>query len=66
MVGTSRTRVALRDNPSNRWRMTVWPMWEADLGHFPADFDRGTKMKVALLGPLYISYLRFMVIGVMD
>ena len=27
MVGTSRTRVALRDNLSNRWRVTVWPIW---------------------------------------
>ena len=38
----------------------------ADLGHFSADFDRGPKMKVALLGPLYISYLRFTVIRVID
>jgi hypothetical protein len=53
MVGTSRTRVALRDNPSNRWRVTVWPTLEADLVHFPADLSHGPKMKFAKLGLTY-------------
>ena len=54
MVDMHWTRVTRCDISSNTWRVTVWPTWEADLGHFQADFDHGPKMKFVVLVLLYI------------
>ena len=66
MVATHRTRIGHLDINTNRWRASKYPRWDADTGHFWADLDHGSKTKVAIFGPLYISYLRFTAIRVID
>ena len=52
--------------PSNTWHATEYTEWDTILDSLWADLDFGPKMKIALLGPLYISYLRFTAIRVID
>jgi hypothetical protein len=53
MVATSRARVALCDIFLSTWRVTVWLMWEANLGHFYVEFGDGPNIKFVKLYLLY-------------
>jgi hypothetical protein len=66
MVDTHWTRVTRCDISSITWRAATWLEWDAYLGSVWADLDFGPKTKVAVLGPLYISCLRFTTIRVTD
>ena len=46
MVGHAPLHDGRADKSSNRWRASVWPLWDIILGHLRAELDLGPKSKV--------------------